>query len=123
MATLRTLLTRPVYEGTAQLLIERSDPTVLNFKEVQQVDAGRDDYYQTQYKLLQSRSLARNVIEQLNLLADARVRRPARRPTQVHAILAQPPGESRDMESGDRRLPRAPERAARSATAASSPSR
>ena len=34
LATLRALLTRPVYEGTAQILIERADPSVLNFKEV-----------------------------------------------------------------------------------------
>ena len=39
LATLRTLLTRPVYEGTAQILIERADPSVLNFKEVAQVDS------------------------------------------------------------------------------------
>jgi uncharacterized protein involved in exopolysaccharide biosynthesis len=58
VATLRTLLMEPVYEGTAQLLIERADPNVLNFQEISQVDAGKDDYYQTQYKLLQSRSHA-----------------------------------------------------------------
>lgn len=97
LATLRALLTRPVYEGTAQLLIERTDPTVLNFKEVQQVDAGRDDYYQTQYKLLQSRSLAHNVIQQLNLLSDREYGGP-RTPDQVEAILKQPAGQSREME-------------------------
>ncbi len=36
-----------------------------------EVDAARDDYYQTQYKLLQSRALVRKVIEDLNLLDDA----------------------------------------------------
>ena len=78
LATLRTLLTRPVYEGTAQILIERNDPSVLNFKEVAQLDSQRDDYYQTQYKLLQSRSLARRrVVDQLDLLQRPRVRRTA----------------------------------------------
>ena len=73
LATLRTLLTKPVYEATAQLLIEKQNPNVLNFQGVTEENDGGygiDDYYQTQYKLLQSRSLARRVIEQLNLLND-----------------------------------------------------
>jgi succinoglycan biosynthesis transport protein ExoP len=98
LATLRTLLTRPVYEATAQILIERSDPAVLSFKEVAQVDAARDDYYQTQYALLRSRSLAERVIETLDLLGDPEYGGP-RSPEQVSAIEAQPPGRSRDMEA------------------------
>ena len=98
LATLRTLLTRPVYEGTAQILIERADPSVLNFKEVAQLDSQRDDYYQTQYKLLQSRSLARRVVDQLNLLSDPEYGGP-RDKAQIEAILAQPAGQSREMES------------------------
>ena len=97
LVILRTLLTQPVYQSTAQILIERTDPTVLSFKEVSQVDAGRDDYYQTQYKLLQSRSLAQRVIEQLNLLNDPEYGGP-RTEDHVRAILAQPPGQSREME-------------------------
>jgi capsular exopolysaccharide synthesis family protein len=97
LATLRALLTRPVYEGTAQILIERSDPNVLNFKQVAQEDSSRDDYYQTQYKLLQSRSLARRVIEQLDLLNEPEYGGP-REKQQIAAILAQPQGQSREME-------------------------
>ncbi len=97
LATVRTLLTRPVYEATAQILIERTDPNVLNFKEVSQTDSQRDDYYQTQYKLLQSRSLAQRVIEQLDLLADPEYGGP-RSKAQVDAILARPQGESRELE-------------------------
>ena len=97
-ATLRTLLTKPVYEGTAQILIERADPSVLNFKEVAQLDSQRDDYYQTQYKLLQSRSLARRVVDQLNLLSDPEYGGP-RDKAQIDAILAQPQGQSREMEN------------------------
>jgi uncharacterized protein involved in exopolysaccharide biosynthesis len=87
LVTLRTLLMRPVYQSAAQILIERTDPTVLNFKEVSQVDAGRDDYYQTQYRLLQSRSLAQRVIGQLSP-ERPRVRRAAL--GGPCAILAQP---------------------------------
>ena len=66
LATLRTLLTKPVYEANAQLLIEKQNPNVLNFQGVteERGGSGIDDYYQTQYKLLQSRSLARRVIDQ-----------------------------------------------------------
>src|SRR3954465_13269299 len=68
VATIRTLLTRPVYMATAQILIERENPNVLTFKDVTDNGAARDDYFQTQYSLLQSRSLARKVVESLNLL-------------------------------------------------------
>ena len=99
LATLRTLLTKPVYEGTAQLLIEKNDPNVLNFKGVTEEKGGWgiDDYYQTQYKLLQSRSLARRVIEHLNLLSDPEYGGP-RDKVQIESILALPPGQSLEME-------------------------
>ncbi len=97
LVTLRTLLTRPIYEGTAQILIERSDPNVLNFKQVAQEDSARDDYYQTQYKLLQSRSLARRVIEQIALLNEPEYGGP-RGTERIAAIVAQPQGQSREME-------------------------
>ena len=65
-------MTRPVYSGTAQLLIERQAPSVLNFKEVAETNAGLwgDEYFQTQYKILQSRALARKVIEAMDLFED-----------------------------------------------------
>jgi polysaccharide biosynthesis transport protein len=99
LATLRTLLTKPVYEATAQLLIEKQNPNVLNFQGVteERGGSGIDDYYQTQYKLLQSRSLARRVIENLNLLGDPEYGGPRER-MQIDGILAQPPGQSPEME-------------------------
>ena len=99
-ATLRTLLTKPVYQATAQLLIEKQNPNVLNFQGVTQDNQGGwgiDDYYQTQYKLLQNRSLAHRVIEHLNLLNDPEYGGP-REKAQVEAILAQPPGQSPELE-------------------------
>src|SRR5713101_9491537 len=84
VATIRTLLTRPVYMATAQILIEREKSNVLSFKDVTEVDAAKDDYYQTQYRLLQSRSLARRVVETLNLLQDPEFGGP-RPPTEVQA--------------------------------------
>lgn len=60
-----SLATRPVYRATAKLLIERENPKVLSFKDVTDADSGRDDYYQTQYKLLQSRAVIRRVLEEV----------------------------------------------------------
>jgi len=97
LATLHSLLTRPVYEGSAQILIERDTPNVLTFKEVAQVDAARDDYYQTQYKLLQSRALARRVIESMNLLQDPEYGGP-RSPEEIQAVRVAAPGASPVME-------------------------
>src|SRR5512145_2621284 len=42
----------PLYEGRVQLLIEADNPNVVNFKEVIDEAQSRQDYYQTQYKLL-----------------------------------------------------------------------
>ena len=62
----------PVYEGRVQLLIESDDPNVIDFKQVtgDGVNANtlsRQDYYQTQYRLLQSRSVAQKTIDTLKL--------------------------------------------------------
>jgi succinoglycan biosynthesis transport protein ExoP len=97
LTTVKTLLTQPVYEGVTSVLIERADPNVLSFKEVQQAEAGRDDYYQTQYKLLQSRSLARRTIETMNLLNDPEFGGPLSQ-QELAAAKAAAPGASPIME-------------------------
>ena len=97
LAALRALLTQPVYEGVAQLIIERDDPKILEFKEVTQVDAAREDYYQTQYKLLQSRALARSVIQDLKLLEQREFGGP-RTPEQIAAILQERDTSTPEME-------------------------
>ncbi len=97
LAALRTFLTRPTFEATTQILIQRENPSVLTFKEVAQVDAARDDYYQTQYKLLQSRALGRRVVETMNLLQDPEFGGP-RPPQDVQAALTLPAGQSPMVE-------------------------
>lgn len=96
LAAVRAFITSPAYAGIAQLLIERENPNVLSFKEVAEVDA-RDDYYQTQYKLLQSRVLARRTIEAMNLLADPQFGGP-RTPEEIEAARSAAPGEAPVME-------------------------
>lgn len=57
---------RPVYTARGTVMIEK-EPNILSFEEIFQVETFRDDYFQTQYKLLQSRSLAERTIEKLKL--------------------------------------------------------
>ena len=69
----------PIYEGRVQLLIESDDPNVVNFQQVtgDKVDANtlsRQDYYQTQYRLLQSRTVAKKAIDALKLWEHAELR-------------------------------------------------
>src|SRR5687768_6622552 len=71
-ATVYAFTATPIYEGRAQLLIEADDPNVIDFKQVtgEQVNGNtlsRQDYYQTQYRLLQSRSVAKKAIDTLKL--------------------------------------------------------
>ncbi len=57
----------PVYQSTAQILIERANPNVLRAEEMFVIDPTGQDFYQTQYKILESRALAREVVKRLNL--------------------------------------------------------
>ncbi len=61
-----TFIQKPVYTARGTLLIEK-EPNILSFEQVLQIEAMRDDFYQTQYKLLESRTLAGDVITRLNL--------------------------------------------------------
>jgi succinoglycan biosynthesis transport protein ExoP len=62
-----TFTATPVYEATTRLVIEKENPNVVSVEEVMAVDASGTDYYQTQYKLIESRTVAREVIRRLGL--------------------------------------------------------
>ena len=67
--------TRPRYTAVASIEIERHAPKMAPVQEVQQIDAGhfdKYDYYQTQYQILESRSIAARVIKTLRLDTDDR---------------------------------------------------
>jgi succinoglycan biosynthesis transport protein ExoP len=67
IAVLYNYTTRPVYQATTQILIDRDTPNVLPNKELVEMVQGGMDYYQTQYQLLKSRTLAERAVERLNL--------------------------------------------------------
>src|SRR5262245_58847208 len=62
-----TFTATPIYEAKVQILIEKEASNVVAFKEAIEQNQVTDDYYQTQYKILQSRALARRTLDALNL--------------------------------------------------------
>jgi capsular exopolysaccharide synthesis family protein len=67
LVTVYTFTATPIYEATTKLLIEADNPNIVSFKEVIDEQAAKIDYYQTQYNILQSRSLARRTIGTLKV--------------------------------------------------------
>lgn len=65
-----TYTIKPVYRATIKILIERESPNILNIKDILPMEASGSDFYQTQYRILQSRNLAQRVINGLNLAKD-----------------------------------------------------
>jgi succinoglycan biosynthesis transport protein ExoP len=62
-----TFTMKPIYRGTATIQINKENPQIVDFKEIFAVNTMDMDYYQTQYKILESRTLARRVIQTLKL--------------------------------------------------------
>jgi capsular exopolysaccharide synthesis family protein len=64
-----TFLTKPIYRATTTLQISREAPNVTNVQDVDQNNNANADaeFYQTQYELLKSRSLADRVVQTLVL--------------------------------------------------------
>src|ERR671923_2417440 len=57
----------PIYRASAKLLIERAAPQAVKVPEVLPETTEAADYYPTQYGILKSRSLAREVVTKLAL--------------------------------------------------------
>lgn len=63
-----TLKEKPVYQGKVLVEIDPEPPSVVNFKEVVSVNpVDVDAYLETQYKILKSRTLAQQVVDDLQL--------------------------------------------------------
>jgi len=69
-AALYTFRAVPLYRGSTRILIEQSLPRVLESQDVYQL-GDPYDFYQTQYRLLESRRIAGRVVERLGLWEDA----------------------------------------------------
>ena len=62
-----TFTMNPIYRGTTAIQINKENPQIVDFKEIFAINIMDMDYYQTQYKILESRSLAKRVINNLKL--------------------------------------------------------
>ncbi len=65
--TIGTFMMKPQYKSTVSIKIDKENPNILSFKDVYAVERPEEDYYQTQYKILKSRNLAKRVIRQMKL--------------------------------------------------------
>jgi polysaccharide biosynthesis transport protein len=67
--TFNSMRQTPVYRSQVQLLIEKDAPTVARLDQMFQSQEGwyNDEFYQTQYRILQSRSLAKRTIDAMKL--------------------------------------------------------
>jgi polysaccharide biosynthesis transport protein len=87
-----SLTMTPIYKATAQLMIEKANPNVLSTQELVAIDTSGTDFYQTQYQILESRSLAREVIKRLNLSQYPEFKKPEQKEPQSSTGLAVPIG-------------------------------
>jgi polysaccharide biosynthesis transport protein len=70
VTALVSLTSTRIYQARCQILIERSNPNILGPQEMFAADYTSAEFYQTQSKILESRSLAKSVIQKLNLTAN-----------------------------------------------------
>lgn len=67
LVLIATLKQKPVYRAKALLEIAKENPNILTVQELFQVETVSDSYLETQYKVLQSETLALSVIHELHL--------------------------------------------------------
>lgn len=69
-AIISALLTRPAYEATLVLNVERDRGSLLDVNSLDQVGGYDPEYLPTQMRLIKSREIAERVVQKLNLAAD-----------------------------------------------------
>lgn len=57
----------PLYQANARMIIEKSNPNIVSIQEVMAIDTWDPDYKETQFKIIESRVVARQVIKKLAL--------------------------------------------------------
>jgi polysaccharide biosynthesis transport protein len=67
VALIATVREKPVYRAEAMLEIEQENPNIVTVKEIFQLSSVSEKYLNTQYKILQSDSLAQAVVKKLHL--------------------------------------------------------
>jgi polysaccharide biosynthesis transport protein len=67
LVVIYTVREKPVYQAISMLEIEQENPNLITVQQLFQLQGVSDDYLNTQYKILKSDSLARQVIDKLHL--------------------------------------------------------
>jgi polysaccharide biosynthesis transport protein len=67
VGTIFTVRQKPVYHAASMLEIEQENSNLITVQQLFQVQDVTDDYLNTQYKILQSDTLARDVIQELHI--------------------------------------------------------
>ena len=62
-----SFIAKPTYKASVTIKIEPAIPKILSFDEMARIGTRDEEFYQTQYKLLTSRTLAKRVVKRLNL--------------------------------------------------------
>jgi len=68
LSSLVVMSLTPVYQATASLLLESESAKLISIEEVYGINAGRSEYYETQFEILKSRSLVERVVRRLSLI-------------------------------------------------------
>ncbi len=63
------IIAEPEFRASTRILIEKENPNIVDFKEIYAIDSTSLEFYQTQYNILESRFIAREVIDKLGLWA------------------------------------------------------
>jgi capsular exopolysaccharide synthesis family protein len=66
MVTIATFLLTPLYRATTTLEISRENPDIVTFENTPYMQRLKDDYFQTQYRIIKSRNLAKRVVNRLS---------------------------------------------------------
>jgi len=100
---LATLLMPTRYRATSTLQIEREALNVVNVENLMPAESPQDrDFYETQYELLQSRSLARAVIREANLAREPYFRSLVEEATAKYDAAHPEAGKAQSAERQDR---------------------
>ena len=98
LASVITLLMTPVYTATTRIEISRDQENITNVQGLQSDDADKNlEFYQTQYSLLESKSLAERVARSLDLAND---------PVFIADYRLGPPDDRANSPSADARFDR-----------------
>ena len=65
--TVASLVMTKIYRAEAIIEIAPENPKITAFEEVVEVEAKQDEFYETQYRLIKSKTLAKRVVEALGL--------------------------------------------------------